>query len=238
MEPKTIAGLIKKIRKDNHLTQKELADKYNVTYQAVSKWENGYNLPDILLLKQISKDFDISLDDIFDGEYSQQRINKRKIFHLTAAGICALLIIIGASILVVKTLNNNSNFEFKTLHSNSDDFHIVGSIAYNASKSSIYISNVDYYGGNSTEKYTAISCTLYEKDGDVTKKVANFTTENQEGITIEDFLKQVSFNVDDYAQICKAYTENSFSLEIIATRENGETISHQVPLRLSNNCNQ
>ena len=39
MEQEKIANLIKKIRKDNHLTQKELADKYHVTYQAVSKWE-------------------------------------------------------------------------------------------------------------------------------------------------------------------------------------------------------
>lgn len=32
---------IKKIRLENNLTQKQFADQYNVTYQAVSKWENG-----------------------------------------------------------------------------------------------------------------------------------------------------------------------------------------------------
>ena len=36
------------LRKKNNLTQKQLADKYNVTYQAVSKWENGKNMPDFL----------------------------------------------------------------------------------------------------------------------------------------------------------------------------------------------
>ena len=54
MDQEKIAKLIKKIRKDNNLTQKDLAQKYNVTYQAVSKWENGINLPDTWLLRQIS----------------------------------------------------------------------------------------------------------------------------------------------------------------------------------------
>ena len=41
MDNEKISEFIKKIRKDNNLTQKELAAKYGVTYQAVSKWENG-----------------------------------------------------------------------------------------------------------------------------------------------------------------------------------------------------
>ena len=64
MEPEKISEFIKKLRKDNSLTQKQLAEKYNVTYQAVSKWENGINMPDVLLLKRMSKDFNVSLDDI------------------------------------------------------------------------------------------------------------------------------------------------------------------------------
>ena len=38
MDTEKIGQLIKKIRKENHLTQKQFADKYGVTYQAVSKW--------------------------------------------------------------------------------------------------------------------------------------------------------------------------------------------------------
>ena len=41
MDQNEFGKLIKEIRKKNNLTQKDLADKYNVTYQAVSKWENG-----------------------------------------------------------------------------------------------------------------------------------------------------------------------------------------------------
>ena len=57
MNQEKIGEFIKKLRQDNNLTQKDLANKYNVTYQAVSKWERGLNIPDISLLKQMSEDF-------------------------------------------------------------------------------------------------------------------------------------------------------------------------------------
>ena len=63
MDSVKIGEFIKKIRCDNNLTQKEFADKYGITYQAVSKWENGKNLPDIALLREIAKDFNIELTD-------------------------------------------------------------------------------------------------------------------------------------------------------------------------------
>ena len=37
MDPRKVGNLIKELRKNNNLTQKDLADKYGVTYQAVSK---------------------------------------------------------------------------------------------------------------------------------------------------------------------------------------------------------
>ena len=63
MDQKKFGEFIKDLRKKHNLTQKDLADKYNVTYQAVSKWENGINLPDISLIKQICEDYNINLND-------------------------------------------------------------------------------------------------------------------------------------------------------------------------------
>ena len=57
MNQEKIGQFIKKIREENKLTQKELADKLGVTYQAVSKWENGKNVPDISIIKEMSKMF-------------------------------------------------------------------------------------------------------------------------------------------------------------------------------------
>lgn len=60
---------IRELRKENHLTQEEMAARLHVTRQAVSNWENGKNLPDIEMLMEISLTFQISLDRlIFGGE--------------------------------------------------------------------------------------------------------------------------------------------------------------------------
>lgn len=53
---------IKQLRKDNKLTQEQLASKLHVTRQAISNWENNKNLPDIETLIEIATTFHISLD--------------------------------------------------------------------------------------------------------------------------------------------------------------------------------
>lgn len=53
---------IVKIRKDNNLTQEAFAEKYNVTRQTISSWENSKSYPDLEALVKISDDFSISLD--------------------------------------------------------------------------------------------------------------------------------------------------------------------------------
>ena len=78
LNPEKVGKFIKKLRKDNNLTQQKLADKYGVTYQAVSKWENGINLPDVTLIRQMSKDFDISIEDILDGNLITKKKNRNK----------------------------------------------------------------------------------------------------------------------------------------------------------------
>lgn len=59
---------IKNIRKKNNITQEELAEKLNVTRQAVSNWENGKSEPDIETLTKIAQIFDISIDELVDGK--------------------------------------------------------------------------------------------------------------------------------------------------------------------------
>ena len=56
------------LRKENGLTQKELAEKLNVTDKAVSKWETGRSAPDISLLEKLSQILDVSVVEILKGE--------------------------------------------------------------------------------------------------------------------------------------------------------------------------
>lgn len=59
---------IKKLRKENNLTQEELADKLFISRTAISKWESGKGYPSIDLLKQISKEFNVSVDNLLSSE--------------------------------------------------------------------------------------------------------------------------------------------------------------------------
>lgn len=59
---------LQQLRKQNHLTQEELAEKLYVSRTAISKWESGRGYPSIDSLKQISREFAISIDDLLSGE--------------------------------------------------------------------------------------------------------------------------------------------------------------------------
>ncbi|MBQ6150403.1 MAG: helix-turn-helix transcriptional regulator [Mogibacterium sp.] len=59
---------IAKIRKDNNLSQEKFAEKYYVTQQTVSHWENGKSFPDLATLVKISDDFNVSLDELLKGD--------------------------------------------------------------------------------------------------------------------------------------------------------------------------
>lgn len=233
MDQEKVGNFIKNIRKENKLTQQQLADKYNVTYQAVSKWENGKNLPDISLLKQMSKDFNVSLDEIFEGKYEIKEKQKKKNIYIV---LFFIIIIMGLFVLIFKVSNNN--FNFKTLSSNCDNFNISGSISYNNNKSAIYISNIKYCGTSDTKEYENIECVLYESNNDIEKIIGTSNYSKDEKITLEKFLENVTFSIDNYSRVCKEYTKNSLYLRINATDINKEVTTYKIPLILENNCNK
>lgn len=57
-----------KLRKDRGLTQEELAEALFVSRTAISKWESGRGYPSIDSLKEISKFFSVSIDELLSGD--------------------------------------------------------------------------------------------------------------------------------------------------------------------------
>lgn len=53
---------IASLRKAKGMTQAELGEKLNVTFQAVSKWERGESYPDFEMMTRIAKLFEVSLE--------------------------------------------------------------------------------------------------------------------------------------------------------------------------------
>ncbi len=227
MEQEKFGNFIKEIRKKNNLTQKELADKLGVTYQAVSKWENGKNMPDKALIKQIAKELDVSIEEIFDGEYHSNNKNKPYIL----IGIILLILLIIVIAIVVN--NRDNDFKFRTIGTSCDNFQISGSLSYNHNKSAIYISSIEYCGQEEDKTYAEIECILYEKNDNVEKQISSYKSDN---ITLKEFLSEVKFLVDDYEQSCREYSENSLYLLINAKDNSEKTTSYKIPLILEKNC--
>ena len=66
MNSKIIGKWIKHLREQNNLTQEELAKECGVTYQAVSKWQLGKNIPKIAIIKKLSLLFKISIEKLLE----------------------------------------------------------------------------------------------------------------------------------------------------------------------------
>lgn len=68
MEKKTIGTFIAALRKASGMTQRELAEKCNVSDKAISRWERDECAPDLTLLPVLAEIFDITVDELLRGE--------------------------------------------------------------------------------------------------------------------------------------------------------------------------
>ncbi len=235
MDQEKVGKFIKEIRIKNNLTQKEFAEKLGVTFQAVSKWENAKNIPDIALLKEISKIFDVNIDDILEGEVKEKNKSNYNKTQLTVV-ISVLLVILIIVISIIFIHNDSHDFEFKQISTSCDNFNVTGSMAYNNDKTSLYISSVEFCGSNDNEIYESIECILYESYDGNEKKISSCGSDNN--ITLEEYLKEVEISVDNYSLSCNNLSNSSLYLEINATLEDNKNITYNIPITLSDNCSK
>jgi len=232
MNEEKFGQFIKDIRKENGLTQKEFADKFGVTYQAVSKWENGINMPDLMILKDICKEFNMSIDEFLGNVPTSP---KKKIDLKTIILLILLLLALITSIVIIKN-HYDSNFEHKLLSSSCDMYNLNGSIAYNKNKTSIYISHISYCGKEDNTLYKDVSVSLYEQEGNTITKIDTQEYKEEELSTIKNLIKDITFNVDNFEKTCKYYNEHSLYIQIDALTEDGEIYTHKIPLKIDDNC--
>lgn len=227
MDQDKIASLIKTIRKDNNLTQQELGDSLGVTAQAVSKWENGKNIPDIAVIKEISDKYNIDINNILEGENIQRKRSKLRFFNMMLA-IVAIVILF-----VIVILNNNGKFKSTKLSSACKQFDLQGVLSYDKTKTAISISKIKYCGDEDKKQYEEISSVLYERVNDNNIVIA--TGETEKNTTLKDYLDNLSFNITNYEQQCKNYKSNIIGLEIIGINNEVEE-KFVIPLTLEEDC--
>lgn len=224
-----IGSIIKDIRKKNNLTQNEFASILGVTFQAVSKWENDKSIPDITILKDISNKFNVDLNYMISGK--KVNINKKSFFKKNMIIITVIIFII-ISVCVFLFFHKH-NYEFKTLNGETKDIKVTGSITYDESKSSIYL-NIDY-NADDNQKYSYIKCTLYEKHQDILNVISEKEYLEKTPVSLKEYLKMISFVIDNYSPSCKYYKDSNLYLEISAKIDEEKSVTYKVPIKF-NNC--
>ncbi len=236
MNQDKIGKFIRDLRTKNNLTQNDLAEKLGVSNMAVSKWENGKNIPDIEILMMISKLFNVEISDILNGEISTKKKesnaiknSKKKIIYI---GIILLILLI-ILVLIFIFIDSDSEFQFKTLTSNCEEFNVTGSMAYSSDKTSIYISNIDYCGADEDKIYDKLECTLFEDYNGKKREISKCASDSN--VSLSSFLENVKIGVDNYEASCKKYTSSNLYLEIKGYEKN-KTVTYNVPITMNDSC--
>lgn len=106
-----IANNLMNLRKASKLTQLELAEKLNYSDKAISKWERGESLPDVILLKQIADMYNVSIDYMmqvhtFDDAKKHKpkaKLNNKLIITLLSClvvWVCATIIYVNLTLIM------------------------------------------------------------------------------------------------------------------------------------------
>lgn len=99
------------IRRENNLTQEDMAEKFHVTRQTISNWENGKSFPDLETLICISDMFHVSLDTMLKGdkemvsEMTKEQVKGRKQKQRIVIAVFVAIVVVLA---VLYVLNNTS----------------------------------------------------------------------------------------------------------------------------------
>lgn len=197
MAKETLGQLIKTSRLNKKMSQQELAQKLNVTRQAVSNWENEISYPDQSLYVLLCKELNIDLNDIYGDLINNDFDNLLKLNKKKYQKIIILVSIIFILIFIVllfinhqnkfhyyKLSNDSSFFKMNSsyyLYSNNKNYLTIGSITsdiFNVENSTI---NIFYKDKNNTisiynGKYSN-NIKINTKRKDITKNINNLYIE-------------------------------------------------------------
>lgn len=105
MEKKTLGMMIASLRKENGMTQLELAEKMGVTDKAVSKWERDLSCPDVTTIPKLAECFDISVDELMQVKADSQKADKKNIMPMVHLIMKAVALAMGVGVAVLSVLN-------------------------------------------------------------------------------------------------------------------------------------
>ena len=102
---------LQELRKSREMTQEELAEALFVSRTAISKWESGRGYPSVDSLKEISRFFSVTIDDLIcsDEMITVAENEKKELAHKYISLICNALDILLAILLFIPAFGNGSD---------------------------------------------------------------------------------------------------------------------------------
>lgn len=160
-EKNRIGEFLAKLRNEKGYTQQKLADKIHVTNKAISNWENGRSNPDLDMMKELAKIFDVTVDELYAGKRVDEKdvIFKRKLKKLFIRSFITLFVINFLLLLVYFLLTVNS-VKFYVLYLEEDSINITGGYyIVNKNKSILHLGKLELDSDIDANTYIE----LYEK---------------------------------------------------------------------------
>lgn len=104
MEQKTMGEIISALRKEKGMTQRDLAEKLNVSDKAVSKWERNVACPDIQNIPKLAEILGISVDELINAQPKEQTGHKGAGYLMNII-LRAVPLAMGVAVVVTSILN-------------------------------------------------------------------------------------------------------------------------------------
>lgn len=106
MERETFGKRIANLRRENGMTQLELAEKMGVTDKAVSKWERNLSLPDAGSLPRLAEIFQVSVDELMQGKAEEnEKPRKYAAAQIVDLALKGVALAMGVAVAVLSALN-------------------------------------------------------------------------------------------------------------------------------------
>ena len=105
MDQKKIGKFILELRKENNMTQADLAKKLQVTDKAISKWERGLGFPDINSIPKLAEVFEVSVDELMQVKTeTKENMSKNKIDEIVDTALKGVGVAMGIAVTVLSVL--------------------------------------------------------------------------------------------------------------------------------------
>lgn len=218
MDIEKIGNFIALLRKRKGLKQAELAEKLDITSNAVSKWERGLCMPDVSKLDSVAEILGVSVIELIKGE-EIEKLNDAQINQIAKKGIlfyssklassfkkkliiiCSVFLVAMFAISLLFVISNYGKFKVYNLYSPNDEYTADGNVILTNTNNIFTLTNIEALDeqlylveGYAFEYGVYLDEQLLVKQGDIYLYQHD---ENDNPIYLTDYLDDISIYVSD-----------------------------------------